>query len=114
MDNGLNLSEVINLIMSNPELMESIKSMSKKITDAPADEGSEVKASVEAPKKEDFSKAEEESVSTYSPEGGKEPFGRKRRRELLCALKPYLSKDRANAIDSMLVITDVLDVMRRG
>ena len=35
------------------------------------------------------------------------------RKELLCALKPYVSSERAHAIDTMLSIIDVLDMMKR-
>ena len=35
-----------------------------------------------------------------------------RRRELLSALKPYVSEKRAGAIDSIVTIADILDAMR--
>ncbi len=42
------------------------------------------------------------------------PHARRSRGELLCALKPYVSKERAQAIDSMLSIVEILDVMKGG
>ena len=40
------------------------------------------------------------------------PLGKKRRSELLSALKPFLSNERAKAIDSMITIADILEVMK--
>ena len=37
---------------------------------------------------------------------------RSNRSQLLCAFKPYVSGERAKAIDSMLAIADILDMMR--
>ena len=37
---------------------------------------------------------------------------RNARSQLLCALKPYVSKERAGAIDSMISIAEILEVMR--
>lgn len=96
------LSKIVNLIMQNPELIEQIKKLS---------EGNE-EESVEAPVTEERTAApppveKEVSASTEIRDDGKI-----RRRELLSALKPYVSKERGRAIDSMMSIADVLDVMR--
>jgi hypothetical protein len=38
---------------------------------------------------------------------------KRRRKELLSAMKPYLSEHRQSAIDSMSSILDIIDVMAR-
>ncbi|MBO7303725.1 MAG: hypothetical protein J6V09_00685 [Clostridia bacterium] len=98
------LSRIVNLIMENPALIEQIKGLAnggenKTALSEPASLGGETV-------RETASVAEEytETVATPSP--------KVRRRELLCALKPYVSEKRGQAIDSMLSIVDILDVMR--
>ena len=103
---NLDLSKVIGLIMENPQLIEQISSLAKqKSEDTPSEE-----ESVE-PVAEITEKEESESVSsplTYSPAVNQ----RTNRAQLLGALKPYVSKERAKAIDSMISIADILDMMR--
>lgn len=96
------LSKIVNLIMENPTLIEEIRSMAKK-SDTTEENGAVTEESCAkneiietAPIKEEIKKAE------GAP-----------RKELLCALKPYVSTERAHAIDTMLSIIDVLDMMKR-
>ena len=93
------LSKIVSLIMENPKLIEEIKGLTR------GAEGSEgtPDAVPEAPP------PESNTVSnTYTPE---EP-GRARRRDLFLALKPYVSEGRSRAIESMMSIADILDMMR--
>lgn len=105
MDKNTDISKIIGLIMENPDIIERIKSLA----------GSDVStvASVEAaaPPKEENAAEErtEESVPTYKPTARHD---KKRRSELLCALKPYLSESRSKAIDTMLNIIEVIDLMK--
>jgi hypothetical protein len=98
------LGKIVNLIMQNPELIEQIKRLGEK--DADSENASEY---VSVDKKGEPSVPREESVATVGTEKTGE---RSRRRELLCALKPYVSEQRGRAIDSMMSIADILDVMR--
>lgn len=92
------LSRIVNLIMENPKLIEEIKNLGAK--DEEAKEAEEA-----APREEEKSA---ESVPTVSGES----ISRARRKDLLCALKPYVSEERGRAIDSMMSIADILDMMR--
>ena len=101
---GLDLSKVINLIMENPKLIEEISSLAKgnkTAEDSPADlKSNEAKetqvAEVPTP------------AVTYT-----EPKPKKSRRgELLGAMKPYLSDERAKALDSVLTIAEILNLMK--
>ena len=99
------LSKIIGLIMENPKLIEEIKNLASKdkseeeaviITENQASTEDPIQASVEP---------------TFAPS---ESLNRKKRRELLFALKPYVSEGRSKAIDSMMSIADILDMMREN
>ncbi len=101
---SLDLSRVVNLIMENPKLIEEISAMAKSDRDSKVEEAPEAPVEIqESPPPETV-----EAVNTY----GSERPRRSRRNELLGAMKPYLSKERAKAIDSMLTIVDILDMMK--
>ena len=98
------LGKIVNLIMQNPELIEQIKRLGEK----EADNENEEEATPLENKTEPAAKREE--AETSAPIG--KSAERSKRRELLCALKPYVSEQRGRAIDSMMSIADILDVMR--
>lgn len=97
MSDSPDISKIINLIMANPELIEKISSLAKE-TDSKESEPIEVHP---------------ESVpTTVVPE--RKTLKSEKRSKLLYAMKPYLSDSRSKAIDSMLGIADVIDVIRGG
>lgn len=103
------LSKIVSLIMQNPTLISEISSLVKsasteeeKKTEPTAIEQTEDKSSIEV--------AEEEAVTEPI---AKQTVRRTRRKELLNAMKPYLSDNRRTAIDSMSSILDILDVMMK-
>ena len=101
---GLDLSRVVNLIMENPRLIEEISALAK------SDKSGEMKAAGDEPLEVPTDSTSEalKPVNTYADERPR----KSRRTELLGAMKPYLSKERAKAIDSMLTIVDILDMMK--
>lgn len=109
MEQASDLSKILGIIMENPELIESIKKLAMSEPDGEAEPATVAPATekiAEDASDEPYIKDEEkESEAPISPS--------KRRKTLLCAIKPYVSKERARAIDSMLNIADVLEVMRR-
>ena len=90
------LSKIVGLIMENPNLIAEIRALAEK--------GGKSDEKSEAQEKEI---AEEVNVTKAEPtrSGAK-------RRELLLALKPYLSSERVKAVDQMLSLGDILDMMR--
>ena len=97
------LSRIIGLIMENPKLIEEIKNLASK-------DKSEEEAAIS---EENQAIAEEAIQASIEPSfAPSESLSRKKRRELLCALKPYVSEGRSKAIDSMMSIADILDMMR--
>lgn len=99
---GPDIARIVSLIMENPKLIEEISAMVKREEGAAAAESPAVEAREEAPHVEEVREA---SVPPRPGVAG-------RRGELLSALKPYLSTERARAIDSMMTIADILDAMR--
>lgn len=103
MQDAPDLSKIVSLIMQNPELIEQISRLAK--SDTPSEEIS----SAESEKS-----VLSEAVTTVS-EPKETYFGaRERRQDLLNAMKPYLSESRRTAIDSMMSIADILDIMRKA
>lgn len=94
------LSRIVNLIMENPSLVEEIKGLAEK-------ENTAIQSS------ESVAEAESAEMPTYKASEADTPR-RARRTELLKALKPYISSERGKAIETMIGIADMLDMMRRG
>ena len=93
------LSSIVNLIMQNPSLIEQISALAK--------QGSPNES--EPTEDEKISAQEDPPIAEHTVA----PLGKTHRRELLNAMKPYLSENRRAAIDSMSSIMDVIDVMIR-
>lgn len=90
---GLDISRVVSLIMENPQLIEQISALAKQ------DHGNKPEE-----KPEEAKPVASDTYTNVSARG--------ERARLLGALKPYVSSERAKAIDSVISIADILDVMR--
>ena len=98
--------------MQNPELITTISSLI-----AGSSDSSEPQADDNAQQTSEVPESEasqapgptqiKASATPIEPQNAKSP-----RRELLGALKPYLSENRRAAIDSMITISDVLSMMK--
>ncbi len=97
------LSKIVSLIMQDPELIERIKGL-KSGEETPPPKASEPAA------------PEEGAVPTSAPvrERARNNGGSERRKTLLHAMMPYVSAERGRAIESMLSIADILDMMKEG
>jgi hypothetical protein len=91
------LGKIVSLIMENPDLISRIQELAKgedtKATPPPAKEVIETTAPIE--------------ISSTATIDSKE-----KRNRLLGAMKPYLSSDRAKAIDSVMSVVEILDMMK--
>jgi len=99
------LSRIVGLIMENPKLIEEISSLVKQESGVEP----ENEAEVQSQEAQTVEKTEEVSVLTTNVDNSR----KKNRSELLSAFKPYVSSERAKAIDSMISIANVLDAIRR-
>ena len=104
MQEAPDLSKIVSLIMQNPELISQISSLMKS-----GEESGETPAVAED-KKEEKVVAESSASAPIQPPHSQ---NKRRRKELLSAMKPYLSEHRQSAIDSMSSILDIIDVMAR-
>ena len=96
MSENLDLSKVVSLIMENPALIEEISSLAKK----------------ESTDKSRESVEKEEQIEAVKPTYGAEGDAQSKRAALLAAFKPYLSENRRQAIDTMISLSGVIDMMK--
>lgn len=102
---GLDISKVVGLIMENPALIEQIANLAKS-KDIPT--VTEPSIAEETTKQVESPPIQVSSEPTYTSK----PRGVQDRARLFGALKPYVSEERAKAIDSMLTIAEILDMMK--
>lgn len=101
---SLDIGKVVGLIMENPQLIEQISNLARQKSDPPTLEVTEVK---------EVSEVQEEAAEVTAQPTYQIPTShRGNRAQLLGALKPYVSSERAKAIDSMISIADILEMMR--
>lgn len=91
------LGKIVSLIMENPDLIARIQSLAK---------GDEGKEAANTPEQKEVETA---PVAVSAPIA---PDPRDKRNRLLSAMKPYLSGERAKAIDSMMSVAEILDMMK--
>ena len=101
---NLDIGKVVGLIMENPQLIEHISNLARQKSEPPAPEVTEAKEEAEM--------REETAEVTAQPTYQSPAPHRGNRAQLLGALKPYVSSERAKAIDSMISIADILEMMR--
>lgn len=106
------LSSALNEIFSNPQMLSAISSMAESLkNDKPAQVSQE--QDVKEPRSDETrtSSAERlpELLSMLSSGSG---IKQNRRSELLCALKPYLSQGRSEAIDKIIRFSELSSVLK--
>ena len=97
------IAKIVSMIMENPKLIEEISAMVK-----PTEENKEASEPAALP-----ASNEVDTKSAENKEPDDIPEVKKNRTKLLSALKPYVSKERAQAIDSMITVVSILDTMKR-
>lgn len=113
------ISGAINKILEHPELIGMIGSMlttpkpSDDIsTDTPEENTAAVEAKPTATGGADMLTSLAPILSKLQSSKGALPHKDDKRECLLCALKPYLSKERCEAIDQMLKISRISDIFK--
>lgn len=122
MDGTPDISKVIGLIMENPDIVQKIRTLADE-----AQSGTEdltVQSEKTSPDQKNDTKPVE-AVSAYPENSSAASMSsdslyershrkgdKKRRTALLSALKPYLSSERSKAIDTMLSVIEVIDIMK--
>lgn len=121
MDGSFDLSKIISMVAENPELVAGFKSL---ISSSLANESNKSEDAAKTALIETEKEITEDNTETEATLSEAEPaiagiktdklIRKRRRKELLCALKPYVCKERSKAIDTMLSITEVLDVLKES
>ncbi len=101
------IAKVVSMIMNNPKLIEEISAMAKS---EGLTEGESTEENAEETVEES---APASAAPTYLPPPPPPPPKRRDRAVLLDALRPYLSKERQHAVDTMMTLADVFDAARR-
>ena len=102
------ISKIIGVLMQNPTLISEIASLVNGAEKKDESTAEEVKEAPAAAKET----AEEPVIRASQPREA-QGHNKARRKELLSAMKPYLSENRRGAIDSMASILDIIDVMAK-
>ncbi|MBO5010718.1 MAG: hypothetical protein IKJ13_02160 [Clostridia bacterium] len=97
------IGRIIQLIMENPSLVEEISRLASSDSENTASEA----AAQPSPTSVEMTEA-----PTPPPTVRTEAPARAKRAQLLGALKPYVSAERAKAIDSMISVAEILDMMK--
>lgn len=103
---NFDIGKIVGIIMENPQLIEQISNLARQNGNSPATAQEEQSLQEKAEPQEKTATASAEP--TYSAHN----TARGNRAQLLGALKPYVSGERAKAIDSMISIADIIDMMR--
>ena len=98
-DSTPDLSKIIGVIMENPDIVKRISELASMNT-----KSQEADATVQP-----VSTDKVEPVTNYISD---EPTSASKRRQLLGALRPYMNESRSRAMDSMMAIADVIDMMK--
>ena len=108
-------SKAFTEILSNPEMMSAISSMAQKFKEDNAKK--ETNAAPESEKEGKDTSQDTTSLVGKFPEllgllSNKATGNNNRRSDLLCALKPYLSQNRIDAIDQIIKLSELSNVFK--
>ncbi len=94
------IGRLVQLIMENPSLVEEISKLGE--------------AETKEPQTVEQKEEESQATPTVSPSFTAMPESQRRnkRTQLLGALRPYLSGERAKAIDSMISVVEIIELMK--
>lgn len=113
MENGADISKMIGILMQNPELLSQIKAlMSGSAQTQSSSEPTDRTANDISTQIQAQSVIQPTDIPTANEAANDAELHKKRRNELMRALKPYVSGKRAEAIDSMLSIVEVFSIMK--
>lgn len=109
-ENNEKLSTALNEILSNPQMLSAISSMAKNLKSAQDD----TKKETDEPKNEEATASAglPDILNMLSSKGDVGSFKQNHRSELLCALKPYLSQERSDAIDKIIRFSELSSIFK--
>lgn len=103
------LPSALGEILSNPQMLTAISSMAEKLKAGSA----ATESTADSDKKADSGESQSKLPDVLSLLQGKgSGESQSRRSELLCALKPYLSQNRSEAIDKIIRLSELSGVFK--
>ena len=112
MDGMADLSKILGIIMENPEIIEKIKAMAQSGEKEGIQTEMTAETIAEHTDKIDGSSESAETKTAEVSAAALRARGKKRRHDLLCAIKPYVSSERGRAIDTMLSVVEVFEILK--
>ena len=106
MDGNTDISKILGIIMENPDIIDKIRTLAESDASKGKETGDEQAPEPVLKSSESEERVEEAKASVA------EDDKKKRRKNLLFAIKPYVSSKRSQAIDTMLTVIDVLDAVK--
>ena len=111
MEGMADISKIIGVIMENPDLIEKIKELAAGTKNENTE--TEKKTADVATEPSDTMQVSHNAKTDSATEAAAPILNtKKRRHDLLCAIKPYVSEGRGKAIDTMLSVIEVLDIVK--
>jgi hypothetical protein len=101
------LAKIVSLIMENPRLIDEIKNLASTNGKTQSTESEDTEVASPIVPEEKTSPTLSNITYTTS-----ESDPRTKRKDLLTAIKPYVSPERGKAIESMMSIVDIIDMIR--
>ena len=121
MDGSFDLSKIISMVAENPQLVAGVKSLLESAANTDETNSEANTSSCDIPKENthctdetNHETSECESEPAFAGQKNVKMLRKRRRKELLCALKPYVCPERSKAIDTMLSLTEVLEVLKEN
>ena len=99
MENNLDLSSLVSLIMQNPDIIAKVAALAKQ-------------NEVEAAPTEEVASTEPSPPPPEVPSESDGESKRKNRQRLFSALRPYLSSERAKTLSSVEAMVAIIDSMK--
>ena len=115
--NGLDLSSVMNMLSENPAILGNLMSALTPKEEPPKNDSDEGKkeepaAEIPVPSTDAISALAPLLLSAGGDKGGRNEKSKNPRCELLRALRPFLSKERCDAIDYMIRMDGLSGILR--
>ena len=110
MENSMDLSSVVSLIMKHPELIETIAALAKSEGVLAPDEGA-TEGSADAPIGTESERMGEAQETMAQVRGGTVGEKRENRKRLFSAIRPFLSDERAKTLSSVEAMVSILDTL---
>ena len=107
---GIDISRIIELIADNPQIAQAFRSIAESSIGKSCETSEPTSQKVEDAVDSIQPTFAENSENTR-PHKSDSSVREKKRQDLLCAIKPYVSEHRATAIDTVISLFDIINLL---